>query len=175
MRQPEQPAVTPEAKTKGPGEVPPEDMAFAKIGKLQKGQMAAFEAALSKGSCSPYGWNLAEVMNVDAGNHMAQVWLWNNRCESTNARMHRVRWKGSDEFHVEEGRHSSANPGNPFQSFTDRVHWSRIWEVAIPLKVGRVPEDICLRLAQRLVEFRQHAKASRKKDRLRKGKPERSQ
>ena len=114
-------------------------------------------------------------MNVDARNHMAQVWLWNNQNGSIDAHMHRVWWKGSDEFHVEEGKYSSANPGTPFQPLTDRVHWSQIWEVAISLKGGRVPEDICLRLAQRLVEFRQRAKASRKEARFRKGKSESSQ
>ena len=85
--------------------------------------------------------------------------------------MHRVWWKGSDELHVEEERYSSVNPGDPFRPFTDRVHWSRIWEMAVPLKNGRVPEDICLRLAQRLVEFRRRAKASRKGTRSREGKP----
>ena len=89
--------------------------------------------------------------------------------------MHRVWWKGSDEFHVEEKRYSSVNHGDLFQPFTDRVHWSRIWEMAVPLKNGRVPEDICLRLAQRLVEFRPRAKASRKGAHLRKRKPESSQ
>jgi hypothetical protein len=172
VRQPEQPIATPETKVGNIGEVSTERAVFAEIGKLQKGQMVAFEAALPKGSCSPYGWNLAEVLNVDAGNHMAQVWLWNNQHGSTDARMHRVWWRGSDEFHVEEEKYSPTNPGTPFQPFTDRVHWSRIWEAAISLKGGRVPEDTCLRLAQRLVEFRQRAKASRKKARLRKGRSE---
>ena len=101
-------------------------------------------------------------MEVDAGDQTAQVWLWNNQYGSPNARMSRVWWKGSDEFHVEEEKYSPKSPGDPFRPFLDRVHWSRIWEAGVTLKGKRIPEDALIRLAHRLKEFRRRARRSRK-------------
>ena len=163
VRQPEQPvapAKRPESKSlEERGDQTP----FSLVGRLQKGQLVAFEAALPKGSCSPYGWNLAEVLEADTGDQMTRVWVWNNRYGSPTARMHRAWWRGTDKFHVEEEKYSAQNPGDPFRPFADRVHWSRIWEVNIALKGGRVPEDVRLRLEQRLTEFRRRARISRRK------------
>ena len=122
----------------------------------------AFEAALPKGACSPYGWNLAEIVEVDAGDRTARIWLWNNQYGSPNACMSRVWWKGSDEFHVEEEKYSAKSPGDPFRPFLDRVHWSRIWEANVALKGKRVPEDMQIKLAHRLTEFRRRVRRSRK-------------
>lgn len=122
----------------------------------------AFEAALLKGACSPYDWNLAEIMEVDAGDRTAHIWLWNNQYGSPNARMSRVWWKGGDEFHVEEEKYSPKSPGDPFHPFLDWVHWSRIWKMGVTLKRKRIPEDVQIRLAHRFTEFRRRARRSRK-------------
>ena len=76
MRQTEQPVPQPEPQPEADPEslrAPP--ITYLEIGLLWKGQLVAFEAALPKGACSPYGWNLAEIVEVDAGGRTAQVWL----------------------------------------------------------------------------------------------------
>jgi hypothetical protein len=163
VRQPEQPVTPGEKLESQSSEEPGDQTPFPLVGSLQRGQLVAFEAALPKGSCSPYGWNLAEVLEADTGDQMTRVWVWNNRYGSPTARMHRTWWRGTDEFHVEEEKYLAQNPGDPFRPFTDRVHWSRIWEVGVALKGGRVPEDVRLRLAQRLTEFLRQSRVSRRK------------
>jgi len=163
VRQPEQPVRQPEPQPEGaPKSLGMPPIAYPKIGLLRKGQLVVFEATLPKGSCSPYGWNLAEIVEVDAGDRTARVWLWNNQYGSPNACMSRVWWKGGDEFHVEEEKYSAKSPGDPFRPFLDRVHWSRIWEANVALKGKRVPEDMQIKLAHRLTEFRRRVRRSRK-------------
>ena len=68
VQQPKQPVPQPEPQPEGDTEplgAPP--ITYPEIGLLRKGQLVAFEAALPKGVCSPYGWNLAEIVEVDAG------------------------------------------------------------------------------------------------------------
>ena len=75
VRQPEQPVTPAEKLEPQSSEEPGDQTPFTLVGSLKRGQLVVFEAALPKGSCSPYGWNLAEVLEADTGDQMTRVWV----------------------------------------------------------------------------------------------------
>jgi hypothetical protein len=121
---------------------------------LEVGDLVIFESALPDECSSPYGFNLAEVTQPDAGDCRSEVWLYNNRQQNPRLPLKRTWWKGKNETCIDSEEYTNQDRSASSNAYLDLIHWSRIWEYKVKLKKGMIPIPMVNQLRARVRKFR---------------------